>query len=105
MSNLKQNEEKIIANCYTIVRVLGDGASGVVSLGKDARTNERVAIKTPKMADKIYGRAFDHSGCMKTAARIYREIKILTNLQHPNIVTLKDVVCTNVAAHQETIHR
>jgi serine/threonine protein kinase len=93
----------LIAKTYEVKRVLGDGASGVVSLGVDQRNNQIVAIKTPKMGDTIFGRAFEHSGCIKTAARIYREVRILKSLEHPNIITLKDLVCPSVTESRQLI--
>ena len=61
---------------------LGEGSFGVVYLGIDKATGEKVAIK--KMSP------FEHQTyCQRTL----REVKILTRLKHENIIELLDIVC------------
>ena len=67
---------------YTKIEKIGEGTYGVVYKAKDKVTNEIIALK------KIRLEAEDE-GVPSTAIR---EISLLRELQHPNIVGLKDVV-------------
>jgi serine/threonine-protein kinase len=62
---------------YQIVRELGRGSMGIVSLALDVATNKPVALKTLKPAI---------SGSSTHVERFLREAKILSELVHPNIV-------------------
>ena len=75
---LKKNGEFEIEPYYNIVEVVGRGAYGVVVAAKDDRTNKMVAIK------KIQ-KAFEHKIFAK---RTLRELKILRQLKHDNILDL-----------------
>merc|ERR1712158_208485 len=64
---------------------IGEGTYGVVFKGRNRRTNEIVAMK------KIRSES-EEEGVPSTAIR---EISLLKELQHPNIVSLIDVIHTN----------
>ena len=75
------NEFKTIKFRYKIIDKIGVGGSSTVYLARDLKTNEVVAIKIlhPNYAqDK------------KFVQRFIREIKIIMNLKHPNILKLYD---------------
>lgn len=71
---------------YSMTRVIGSGAYGVVISAKDKKSNQSVAIK---MVPKAFSDEID-------AKRILREIKLLNHFQHDNIVTLIDMMPPNV---------
>ncbi len=68
---------------YEIIRELGHGAMGIVSLGKDPKINREVALKClrPEILE-----AHESAG-----RRFQQEILALGRLIHPNIVTIFDV--------------
>jgi serine/threonine protein kinase len=61
---------------------IGEGTYGVVFKAKDTLTNETVALKQIRLEN-------EDEGIPSTAMR---EISILKELKHPNIVDLKDVI-------------
>jgi cyclin-dependent kinase 1 len=65
-------------------QTIGSGTYGVVYKGRNKKTNEVIAIKKIKIE-------LESEGVPSTALR---EISILRELKHPNIVELKDVVCS-----------
>uniref|UniRef100_A0AC35UGD6 Cyclin-dependent kinase 7 n=1 Tax=Rhabditophanes sp. KR3021 TaxID=114890 RepID=A0AC35UGD6_9BILA len=69
---------------YEKVRHLGEGQFANVYLAKDTETNELVAIKKIKLGSRDDIR----DGINRTALR---EIKLLQELNHPNIICLRDV--------------
>lgn len=72
-------------NNYEIYKQLGQGAYGLVKMGIDKRTQERVAIKIyqkKKFADP------------NKIKNVEREINILAELSHPNIAKLLNVIET-----------
>eukprot|EP00249_Psilotum_nudum_P020200 c27601_g1_i1 orf=876-2255(+) len=69
---------------YKVIKQLGDGTYGSVWKAINRRTNEIVAVK--KMKRKFY--SWDE--CMNL-----REVKSLRQLNHPNIVKLKEVIREN----------
>eukprot|EP00826_Nyctotherus_ovalis_P008162 TRINITY_DN12103_c0_g2_i22.p1 TRINITY_DN12103_c0_g2~~TRINITY_DN12103_c0_g2_i22.p1 ORF type:complete len:560 (-),score=130.82 TRINITY_DN12103_c0_g2_i22:452-2131(-) len=73
---------------YKILKVIGDGAYGVVSKAIHLKTNEVVAIK--KMKKKF----LSWEECINL-----REIKSLRKLNHPNVIRLKEVIRVNVYLH------
>lgn len=77
--NFGRNDKSIFQKIGTI----GSGTYGVVYKGKNKNTNETIAIKKIKID-------LENEGVPSTALR---EITILRELSHPNIVQLKDVVC------------
>ncbi|KAL8498508.1 hypothetical protein ACS0TY_021731 [Phlomoides rotata] len=64
------------------LRPIGRGAYGLVCTAVNKETNEEVAIK------KI-GSAFDNR---IDAKRTLREIKLLRHMDHPNIITMKEII-------------
>jgi eukaryotic-like serine/threonine-protein kinase len=64
---------------YAIDRLLGKGGQGVVLLADDRELGRKVAIKLLKPSD-----AYEEG-------TLSREARIVSRLQHPNIVTLHDV--------------
>jgi len=70
---------------YEILRELGQGAMGIVYLGKDPSINREVAIKTIRYDDI----AADELSDVK--ARFFREAEAAGKLSHPNIVTIYDM--------------
>lgn len=67
---------------YSMIRVVGSGAYGVVISSKDAKNTKNVAIK---MVPKAFNDEID-------AKRILREIKLLKHFQHENIVGIVDMM-------------
>lgn len=71
-------------NLFEKIETIGSGTYGVVYKGRNTETNETIAIKKIKIE-------LESEGVPSTALR---EISILRELRHPNIVELKDVVCS-----------
>jgi serine/threonine protein kinase len=71
-------------NMFEKIKTIGSGTYGVVYKGKNKEKNEIIAIKKIKIE-------LESEGVPSTALR---EISILRELRHPNIVELKDVVCS-----------
>ena len=70
---------------YEFGNVLGQGTYGIVYKAKHSETGDIVAIKQIKL-DK------EDDGMPSTAVR---EISLLQNLKHENIVDLKEVIFDN----------
>jgi len=81
IDNFGNASRNIFEKCENI----GSGTYGVVYKGINKETNEVIAIKKIKID-------LESEGVPSTALR---EISILRELKHPNIVELKDVVCTD----------
>lgn len=71
-----------IGKWYYIARQLGQGAYGTVFLGVHRENGSKIAIKKTEIENK-------NDGIPSTTIR---EIAILTDLQHANIVKLHDIV-------------
>ncbi len=69
---------------YDIVRVLGQGAMGVVYEGRDPNLDRRVAIKTVRVVGMPANEILEYEQRFKTEARS------AGRLQHPNIVSVYD---------------
>lgn len=69
---------------YQILKVLGDGTYGDVSLGLNKETGEKVAIKRMKRKYTSWEEAMN-----------LREVKSLKKLSHANVVKLKEVIREN----------
>ena len=67
---------------FEIVRVIGEGAMGVVYLAQDPHIERPVAVKTIRAAEDGGTRASE------IEARFQKEAKLAGRLQHPNIVTI-----------------
>jgi len=63
---------------YEVVRVLGHGGQATVYLCRDPRTRRALAVKVLDRADP------------QLAQRLEREVEVLAQLQHPNIVDVRD---------------
>lgn len=71
---------------YEYVRLRGKGSYGIVGEFKDTKTGKNVAIKRMSdVVDKI------------DAKRLLRELRILRNFKHENILNLNYVVCNPTA--------
>lgn len=79
---MSEEVEAHILKRYTVAKKVGSGAYGIVWKVSDKKTAETLALK------KIFD-AFQHS---TDAQRTYREIILLQELQHPNIVKLNQVI-------------
>lgn len=67
---------------YSLIRVIGSGAYGVVISAHDTSTNSKVAIK---MVPRAFHDEVD-------AKRILREIKLLKHFHHENIIGIVDMM-------------
>lgn len=82
----KFGEEKNMLGKFEVLRELGRGSMGVVYLGRDPNSSLDVAIKTITLANE------SNSEVLRDAkSQFLREAKILTWLDHPDIVTIYDV--------------
>lgn len=64
---------------YALVGVLGRGGHGIVFDGEHVQTRERVAVKI--VGESRHDDPF---------ARLWREVKIVSSLRHPNICQIRD---------------
>ncbi len=64
---------------FEVERILGKGSQGVVYLARDPRLDRRVAVKTIRVSV---------SNLKKQQSRLMREARLVSKLQHPNIVPL-----------------
>ncbi|CAK9228550.1 unnamed protein product [Sphagnum troendelagicum] len=78
----RSNVEKTIWEKYEKVEKIGEGTYGVVYRARDRVTNETVALKKIRLEQ-------EDEGVPSTAIR---EISLLKEMQHSNIVRLQDVV-------------
>eukprot|EP00349_Pseudokeronopsis_sp_Brazil_P009210 CAMPEP_0202971492 /NCGR_PEP_ID=MMETSP1396-20130829/27921_1 /ASSEMBLY_ACC=CAM_ASM_000872 /TAXON_ID= /ORGANISM="Pseudokeronopsis sp., Strain Brazil" /LENGTH=79 /DNA_ID=CAMNT_0049700943 /DNA_START=177 /DNA_END=416 /DNA_ORIENTATION=+ len=69
-------------DCFKERVQIGEGTFGAVYKAKNCETGELVALKRIKMDN-------EKEGFPITAIR---EIKILKRLQHPNVISLKEIV-------------
>ena len=77
------NDPKEKNDDYNIIEIIGSGTYGTVYKGKYFKTKEMIAIKKIKIE-------MENEGVPSNALR---EISILQDLKHPNIVNLIDVIC------------
>lgn len=71
---------------FTKIEKIGEGTYGVVFKGRNKKTDEIVAMKKIRLES-------EEEGVPSTALR---EISLLKELQHPNIVCLQDVIMQEV---------
>ncbi len=72
---------------YKVLEILGRGAMGVVYLAQDPALNRRVALKTFHVSRDV-----DARDRQQFRERFLREAQSCGMLNHPNVVTLHDVV-------------
>ena len=84
VQNFKTSSLQNLMDRYKIHKTIGDGSYGIVYKASNIQTGEIVAIK--KMKKKFY--SWDE--CMSL-----RELKSLKNLNHSNIIKLKEVIKVN----------
>jgi serine/threonine protein kinase len=77
--NKEKNIMKEIAGDYLIKQTIGEGTFSKVKLGINVFTGQKVAIK---ILDKI--KLIEEEGI----GRVLREIKISSDLNHPNIIKI-----------------
>src|SRR5205823_4424272 len=65
---------------YRIVRRIGEGGMGVVYEAEDVEQRRRVALKTLKAGDA------------NLLYRLKREFRALADLEHPNLISLYDLI-------------
>ena len=75
-------KQRSMRDKYEKIEKIGEGTYGYVYRAKDTSTNEIVALKKIKLEN-------EDEGVPSTAMR---EISILKELNHPNIVDLKEIV-------------
>merc|ERR1719162_420340 len=78
---------------YSMIRVVGSGAYGVVVSASDSKTSKNIAIK---MVPRAFNDEID-------AKRILREIKLLKHFRHENIVGIVDIL-PPTASYLEDFH-
>jgi eukaryotic-like serine/threonine-protein kinase len=83
----KRATERLIANRYARERILGRGGMGVVWRARDQLLGRDVAIKEVQLPPSLTA---DDLDAMR--ARVLREARAAARLNHPNVVTLYDVV-------------
>eukprot|EP00977_Amphora_coffeiformis_P017340 scaffold5558_cov162-Amphora_coffeaeformis.AAC.6 len=76
---------------FSMVRLVGSGAYGVVISASDTEGEKNVAIK---MVPKAFADEID-------AKRILREIKLLKHFRHENIVSILDMMPPNVSSLED----
>ncbi len=77
--------EKPMLGRYQVEKELGQGAMGVVYLGKDPKINREVAIKTMALSTE-----FAADELVEVKERFFREAESAGRLNHPNIVAIYD---------------
>ncbi|KAL0477086.1 hypothetical protein AKO1_010339 [Acrasis kona] len=81
-----KNEVFVVPNRYTPTSIIGKGAYGTVCVANDDKTGGQVAIKKN---NNIFGHG---TYSMNISTRVLRELKIISHMDHPNILGLKEVV-------------
>ena len=77
--------EKPMLGRYQVEKELGQGAMGIVYLGKDPKINRDVAIKTMALSQEFEGDELD-----EVKERFFREAESAGRLNHANIVGIYD---------------
>jgi CHASE2 domain-containing sensor protein/tRNA A-37 threonylcarbamoyl transferase component Bud32 len=77
--------EKPMLGRYQVEKEIGQGAMGVVYLGKDPKINRAVAIKTMGLAQE-----FGEDEIKEVKERFFREAESAGRLNHANIVAIYD---------------
>lgn len=82
MNILREKKSKINKPRYEKLEKLGEGTYGIVYKAKDSETGQIIALKKIRLEN-------EDEGMPSTAMR---EIAILKELDHPNIVNLHNVI-------------
>ncbi len=77
--------EKPMLGRYQVEKELGQGAMGIVYLGKDPKINREVAIKTMALSQE-----FSDDELAEVKERFFREAESAGRLNHANIVAIYD---------------
>jgi len=83
MSDAQVAEKKKVIGNYELGAVLGEGAFSKVRLAVDQRTKKEVAVK-------IVNQSLIQN--IKDMERVIREIHVLKNIRHPNIIRLFEAI-------------
>ena len=75
---------------FKILKTIGVGSQGIVNLAEDIRLGRRVAIKTLHK---------DLVNVQIQKDRFITEAKLLSQINHPSIVTLFDYISDNKGCH------
>ncbi|EGG20701.1 putative protein serine/threonine kinase [Cavenderia fasciculata] len=98
VDNQNQNEQKIkkkefpryqpcrSVDCYKKIKTINEGTFGIVYAADCKETGERVALKKIKIIER------ESQGFPITSVR---EIKVMMELKHPNLVDVKEIVIGN----------
>eukprot|EP01114_Cavostelium_apophysatum_P015421 TRINITY_DN4193_c0_g1_i3.p1 TRINITY_DN4193_c0_g1~~TRINITY_DN4193_c0_g1_i3.p1 ORF type:complete len:442 (+),score=128.56 TRINITY_DN4193_c0_g1_i3:262-1587(+) len=81
----EESDESEITKLYDIQKVLGTGNFSVVKLGVNRKTGERCAVKI--IDKKKYWNT-------KNLEQIEREVEILKQIKHDNIISIIDIIST-----------
>ncbi|MBL8192549.1 MAG: serine/threonine protein kinase [Blastocatellia bacterium] len=76
----------VIVDKYEIIELLGCGGMGQVYLAKDLHLNRLVAVKTLSQSNFLNS---------ERKARFFREAQMASALNHPNILSIYDIVIEN----------
>ncbi|HHB91847.1 MAG TPA: CHASE2 domain-containing protein [Thioploca sp.] len=85
LNNWRLEESGSILGRYQIEKPLGKGAMGTVYLGRDAKLNRLVAIKTLSLSQE-----FGTEQLPEATVRFFQEASAAGRLKHPNIVSIYD---------------
>lgn len=85
LNNWRLEESGSILGRYQIEKPLGRGAMGTVYLGKDAKLNRLVAIKTLPLSQE-----FGSEQLPEATVRFFQEASAAGRLKHSNIVSIYD---------------
>ncbi|CAI5758453.1 unnamed protein product [Candida verbasci] len=86
----QSSNKKVINNEYKIIKKIGQGQYGKVLLGElTTKSNSYVAIKTINRIDK---KRLITKNYMSSISKIRREISIMKECNHPNVVKLYKVI-------------